>query len=131
MLEKLRVMVVDDNADSADVVAILLHSFGHDVKVEYGAVSALASVTQYEPHLLLLDIGMPEIDGFELVRRMRVIPELASSMFVAISGYCDQDSRDAARAAGFHRFLSKPFDVTALLELIAVRRTGTLAQEIA
>ena len=116
--KKLRVMVVDDNRDVADLFGMFFDFLGHDVSVRYEARSALANVSEHAPHLFFIDIGMPQIDGYGLVRQLKCLPELASSTFVAFSGFCGPDTQCQALEAGFHRHLTKPCSLEIIAEVV-------------
>lgn len=125
----LRVMVVDDNADAALSLAMLLESAaGHQVSVEYDARRALARAEVELPQALLLDIGLPDMDGYELARRLRQLPGLRQAMLVAVTGYGQSDDRAQSRLAGFDHHLVKPVQIDALLQLLEQHaRVGTQA----
>ena len=115
----LKVMVVDDNVDAAETLAMLLDAAGHDVAVEHDSRRAFELARAAPPDVFLLDIGLPEIDGNELARRLLAQPETAGAVLIAVSGYGqDQDKREA-RAAGFRHHLVKPVDFEALAGLLA------------
>ncbi|BDT58320.1 hypothetical protein MasN3_18140 [Massilia varians] len=114
----LRVLVVDDNVDAAETLGLLLAAHGHEVVVEHEPLRALERARRVAPDVCLLDIGLPGMDGHELARRLRAQPETAASMLVAITGYGQQQDRDAAFAAGFQHHLVKPVDVDALARLL-------------
>jgi CheY-like chemotaxis protein len=115
--KSLRVMVVDDNADVADMLAMLLEASGHQVMVEYGARQALARARKVMPDVCLLDIGLPEIDGTALAKRLKAQPETARTVLIAVTGYGQWHDRNSALAAGFSHYFVKPVDTE---ELIAV-----------
>jgi len=104
----LRVLVVDDNLDAADSLAMLLGSLGHDVKAVHDGQAALAAVLVFRPHVVLLDIGLPIMDGYEVARRLRLNPELASIVLVALTGYGDESGLRRSQAAGIDHRLVKP-----------------------
>jgi PAS domain S-box-containing protein len=114
---KRRVLVVDDNVDAADSIALLLRMQGHDVRVGYDGESALALACEHCPEILLLDIGLPRTDGYALARELRAQPQLARATFVAVTGYGLKQDRERARAAGFDHHLVKPVDFSLLLTL--------------
>jgi len=116
---RLKVLVVDDNTDAAEMLGLLLAAQGHDVAIEHGALGALARARSMRPDVCLLDIGLPDIDGHELARRLRQDPGMADSVLVAVTGYGQPQDRDAALAAGFAHHLVKPLDVEVLLEVLA------------
>ncbi|GIZ50395.1 hybrid sensor histidine kinase/response regulator [Noviherbaspirillum aridicola] len=115
----LRILVIDDNADAAQLLAMFLQQCGHRVYIGHHARDALALAPEVLPEVFLLDIGLPDIDGNELVRRLRAMPELAHSVFVALTGYGQPQDREASLAAGFHRHLVKPVDSVALAAWLA------------
>ena len=118
-IARLKVLVVDDNTDAAEMLGLLLAAQGHDVAIEHGALGALARARSMRPDVCLLDIGLPEIDGHELARRLQQDPGMADSVLVAVTGYGQPQDRDAALAAGFAHHLVKPLDVEVLLEVLA------------
>ena len=107
----LRVLVVDDNVDAADSAAMLLRRFGHNVRVAYSSEAALEAAVTFRPHLILLDIGLPEMDGYEVARRLREHNELKDVRLVAVTGYGQDADRQRSRAAGFDDHLVKPFNL--------------------
>jgi PAS domain S-box-containing protein len=121
----LRVMVVDDNVDAAAMMAMLLNASGHQVTVEHRGPQALARARTERPDVYLLDIGLPEMDGNELAQRLRGQPETDEAVLIAVTGYGQEQDREAALAAGFNHHLVKPVDAAelrALLAEIAARR---------
>jgi PAS domain S-box-containing protein len=113
-----RVLVVDDNVDSADSIASLLESSGHDVKVAYSAEKALEMATDYQPEIMLLDIGLPEMDGYEVAKRLRQNPQLKDLRLIALTGYGQDSDRQRSREAGFDAHVVKPVDWRNLSELL-------------
>jgi PAS domain S-box-containing protein len=122
--DALRVMVVDDNADAAQMLAALLEVQGHAVSVEYDGHGALARARQERPDVLLLDIGLPDMDGYELARRLRAQPESAGATLVALTGYGQQQDRNDAHHAGFDHYLVKPADLNAVNNVLAQAEVG-------
>jgi PAS domain S-box-containing protein len=115
----LRVMVVDDNVDAAQMLAALLEVQGHAVCVEYDGKGALAHAQRDCPDVLLLDIGLPDMDGYELARRLRSQPESAGATLVALTGYGQSQDRKEAEQAGFDHYLVKPADLDQVNEVLA------------
>lgn len=115
----LRVLLVDDNPDSADGLAMLLELQGHETRVAYDGETALESARTFRPHAALLDIGMPHMDGYELARRLRAAPETKDTMLVAMTGWGQEEDLRKGREAGFAHHLVKPFDPSAVEELLA------------
>jgi signal transduction histidine kinase len=113
-----KIMIVEDNADARDVLMFMLRRIGHDVRAVGDGPSALVEAAKFEPEIVLLDIGLPNMDGYELARRLRAMPQTASAALVAITGYGQAEDRDRARAAGIDHHLLKPVEPAALAELI-------------
>jgi CheY-like chemotaxis protein len=111
--------VVDDNADAATTLTMLLDVLGHTALVEYSPSSALARARRERPDVCLLDIGLPEMDGNELARRLRTQPETADALLVAITGYGQERDRKNAIEAGFDHHMVKPVDTGRLGALLA------------
>ncbi len=118
----LRILVVDDNADAAMMLAMVLETSGHRVAVEHSAPQALVRARTERPEVCLLDIGLPGMDGTELARALRAMPETAGALLVAVTGYGQESDRRRTLAAGFDRHFVKPLDVKALLSLLAQPR---------
>jgi signal transduction histidine kinase/ActR/RegA family two-component response regulator len=117
--DHLRVMVVDDNVDAAQMLAALLEVQGHAVSIEYDAKGALERARRERPDVLLLDIGLPDMDGYELARRLRAQPESARATLVALTGYGQHQDREEANQAGFDHYLVKPADLGQVNEVLA------------
>jgi DNA-binding response OmpR family regulator len=112
-----RVLVVDDNTDAADSLAMLLQVRGDEVRVAYDGEEALFAEQEFKPDVLLLDIGMPKLSGYDVARRVR--DARGSEVFiVAITGWGQEEDRQRAREAGFDHHFTKPVDYAVLLELI-------------
>jgi CheY-like chemotaxis protein len=103
-----RVLVVDDTRDAADSLVLLLETLGAKVRVAYGGAQALEACVAFEPELVFLDLGMPQMDGFETARRMRASPSGRSVSLIALTGRGEEETRRRARQAGFDRHLTKP-----------------------
>jgi signal transduction histidine kinase/BarA-like signal transduction histidine kinase len=115
----LRVLVVDDNVDAAEMLATLLEMNGYAVSVEFDGASALATALRERPAVALLDIGLPDMDGMELARRLRAQPQTADAVLVALTGYGQAEDQEQARQAGFNHHMVKPADIDRLLTLLA------------
>jgi PAS domain S-box-containing protein len=115
----LRIMVVDDNVDAATMLAELLGATGHDVAVEHAPRAALERALGQKYDAYLLDIGLPEIDGTELARRLRAMPSGKNALMVAITGYGQQFDRRNALRAGFDYYFVKPVDPAKLVAILA------------
>ncbi|GAB5095581.1 PAS domain-containing protein [Caballeronia sp. LP006] len=114
----LRILVVDDNRDAADSLAMLCESEGHKARVAYSSAEALDAAPPFHPDVALLDIGLPDIDGYELARRLRRKGERAP-MLIAITGYGQAEDRLRAQSAGFDYHFVKPVNVDSLLKLLS------------
>ncbi|HMB02176.1 MAG TPA: ATP-binding protein, partial [Isosphaeraceae bacterium] len=113
-----RVLVVDDNVDSAQSLGRLLRRWGHAVEMAHDGPSALAAVATGRPEVILLDIGLPGMDGYEIARQIRRDPPEGTISLVALTGYGQDDDRRRARDAGFDHHLIKPVDLDALRDLL-------------
>jgi PAS domain S-box-containing protein len=113
-----RVLVVDDNRDAAESLARLLRLRGHEVRVAHDGVQAMALATALQPELILLDLGMPGLDGFEVARRLRREAALGHPLLVALTGYGQEDDRRRTAEAGFDGHFVKPLDLAALERLL-------------
>jgi PAS domain S-box-containing protein len=113
-----RVLVVDDNTDAADSVAILLGAAGYDIRVAYSAKSALQTAVEYQPDIVLLDIGLPEMDGYEVARLLRQQVGLTDTKLIALTGYGQDADRQRSQESGFDNHLVKPVDSGTLQELL-------------
>jgi CheY-like chemotaxis protein len=117
-----RILVVDDNVDATRILRIMLEIDGHQVEVLNESAGALAAVRAFEPDIVLLDIGMPGMDGYAVARQLRADGEgKAMPMLVAITGFGREDDARRSLEAGFDRHLTKPVDREALQALIAQR----------
>jgi CheY-like chemotaxis protein len=113
---KLRVMVVDDNPDAGNLLGLYLGEHcGYHVTVFSDPIKALGAAVEDCPDVLLLDIGMPRMDGFELARRLKANPATHGAVLFAVSGYGQQKDRDASFAAGFARHFAKPVNLELLV----------------
>ncbi|MDB5964299.1 MAG: putative histidine kinase, hybrid [Polaromonas sp.] len=120
----LRILVVDDNADAAEMLAMFLEVCGYQVDVELDARRALERSRATPPDVCLLDIGLPEMDGNELARRLRAQPQTEKALLVAVTGYGYEHDRQAALAAGFDYHFVKPVDPRKLLALLTEGNVG-------
>jgi len=116
-----RVLVVDDNRDTADSMTVLLEIWGHEVSTAYDGPAALAMAAEYVPEIVLLDIGLPGMDGYTVARRLRELPGCETALLVAVSGYGRDEDLRRARAAGFDHQITKPVDPAQLETLLHAR----------
>ncbi|MBW8901391.1 MAG: response regulator, partial [Massilia sp.] len=121
----LRVLVVDDNVDAAATLGMLLEAYGYVACVEHDSHRALERARQQRPDVALLDIGLPEMDGNELARRLRADPQTGAIVLVAVTGYGQEQDRRAAFEAGFDHHLVKPVDMDELARVLADIQNGS------
>jgi len=112
-----RVLVVDDNEDAAKTLAMLLKVDGHVIETANTGKAALELAERFNPQIVLLDIGLPEMDGYEVARRLRQSPQIPDPLLIAITGYGQADDRNRSKAAGFDHHLVKPVDLAEVLNL--------------
>jgi CheY-like chemotaxis protein len=113
------ILIVDDNSDAADTLAMLLELDGHQVSTVYGAVEALEAATRLKPDMVFLDIGLPVMDGYEVARRLRSRSETAGLHLVAVTGYGQKEDRHRALESGFDDHLVKPVTPESLKSLLS------------
>jgi CheY-like chemotaxis protein len=109
-----RILIVDDNTDSALSLARLQSRRGHRTRTAFTGPDAVTVAAEFLPEVVLLDIGLPGMDGFEVAQRMRAMPELSGAFIVAMSGYGSDEYRFRAKEAGFNEYLIKPLDLDLL-----------------
>jgi CheY-like chemotaxis protein len=115
------VLLVDDNEDAAEALAMLLRQAGHEVLTAHEGAAALDATLAFRPEVVLLDIGLPGLDGYEVARRLRGEPGLEGVLLVALTGFGQDEDRRRALEAGFDAHLTKPADVAALTAVLANR----------
>ena len=120
----LRVLLVEDNVDAAETMALVLGAFGHDVRTAHDGLSGLKVAIEYQPHIVLLDIGLPGMDGFEVAKQLRLQPTLKNIVLVAMTGYGEVAARQRSRDAGFDHHLVKPADFGKLQEILSSVSVG-------
>jgi two-component system CheB/CheR fusion protein len=118
----LRVLVVDDNVDTAETLVMLLQLHGHDTCVAHTGHAAITAAHQFRPDLILLDIGLPGIDGFDVARHLRGQAEFADTFIVAASGFGRERDRRRAAEVGINMYLVKPYDPWLLEPILAAAR---------
>lgn len=114
-----RLLVADDNRDSADSLAMLLRTAGFDVVTAYDGAHAIEVAVATDPDVLLLDIGMPMFDGYQVAAHLKSMPQFADKVFIALTGFADQKHMDLASQADFHDYLVKPVEVSTLMTILS------------
>jgi two-component system, sensor histidine kinase len=105
-----RILVVDDNIDAAESLGTMLAHSGHEVRVAHGGVEALSTARDFSPNVMILDLGMPEMDGYAVARAVRSDPRFAETRLIALSGYGQADDRRRTADVGFDEHLVKPVE---------------------
>jgi CheY-like chemotaxis protein len=112
------ILVADDNHDAAVSLAMLLREMGHETRIAYDGLEAVEAAEVYRPDVVLLDLGMPKLDGYEAARKIASRPWAASTLLVAVTAWGQEADRQRARDAGFHRHLVKPVEPGMLRQLL-------------
>ena len=129
--EVFRALVVDDNVDAANTLAMVLDTLGLERRVENDGASALRAADEFMPHVILLDIGMSGLDGYEVARRIRDNPRHAGVVLVAVTGWSHAPDRVRSQAAGFDHHIAKPVDIPALMALLDHIRADAESRHVA
>jgi CheY-like chemotaxis protein len=124
-MKPLRILVCDDDRDAVAVLLALLRDEGHEVRGVYSGFEVLDGVRDFGPDVVLLDIGMPQINGYEVARKLRERYASARPLLIAITGHIQPTDRTLANLAGFDHHLAKPYDSSALLALLAASGVAT------
>ncbi|MFM0698225.1 CheR family methyltransferase [Paraburkholderia sediminicola] len=119
-----RILIIDDNADASEALAMLLADEGHQVETRLDGVSGLSAAATFSPDVVLLDIGLPGMDGYEVVRRLRESESSRNAVLIAVTGYGLPADRRRSAEAGFDHHLTKPVDYEALIRLIGTVMPG-------
>lgn len=114
-----RVLVVDDNAEQLMVLVTNLRYEGYSVQTAHNGLEGVKVATQWRPDFVLLDIGLPDLDGYEVARRLRAEPEIRSIRLIAVTGYGTEHDVAQARAVGFDGHITKPVEFSELLTMMA------------
>jgi two-component system CheB/CheR fusion protein len=128
----LKILVVDDSRDAADTCAILLELSGHHVQTAYTGQRALELAESFRPHVLLLDIGLPDLDGYQLAKKIRATPWGRGTVLIAVTGWGQEADRRRAFEAGFDQHLTKPIaaeTVESLIQSLSTTRDGAIAKQ--
>lgn len=127
-LSKFKLLIADDNQDAADTLGLLLQHYGASVEVTYSGAAALGALNPAQPHAAILDIGMYDIDGLEVARRIRQQERGSNMLLIALTGWGQQQDMLDTREAGFDYHLTKPVDIQELLKLLAGARSDTFVR---
>jgi CheY-like chemotaxis protein len=114
-----RVLIVEDGEDAAESLAIFLESYGHSVTTALSGQSAVERAATLNPEVVLMDLGLPDMDGYQTLERLKQVPQLAATRFIALSGRGEPEDIARTRAAGFHHHIVKPADLDTILRLIS------------
>jgi CheY-like chemotaxis protein len=117
-IEALEIIVIDDNVDAANTLTALLESFGHRVSTGYCAQDALALTSTAIFDVIFLDIGLPDMDGHELAKKLRATDQSRGAVLVALTGYGQPQDKEQAKGAGFDVHLTKPAHLTAIAQVL-------------
>ncbi len=123
---RIRVLVVEDNPDAAETLRDALAVDGHDVQLASSAAEGLQRARQFRPELILCDVGMPHVDGYEFARQIRAEPCVANAYVVALTGYAMAEDRERAAKAGFNQHLTKPAPIELLRGAVANAASGAI-----
>jgi CheY-like chemotaxis protein len=115
----LRILIVDDNRDGADSLGMMLRLMGNEVRTAYDGEEAVTAAGEYRPDVVLLDIGLPKLNGYEACRRIREQPWSKNVILVAVTGWGQEEDRRRSHEAGFDKHMVKPVDSRALMKLLA------------
>ncbi|KMQ79563.1 Chemotaxis protein methyltransferase CheR [Candidatus Burkholderia pumila] len=118
MAANCRILLVDDSVEAAFAMSMLLEALGHEVRTEHDGPRALASINEFKPDVVVLDIGLPGMDGFEVAREMRKRPVMQHALLLAMTGYGSDADRQDAMNAGFDHHFTKPVSIVDLEALL-------------
>ena len=119
-LSPLRVMIVDDNRDAADLIAEFLEMCGHQTLPIYGGAAAIQAADTFEPDVVLLDLGMPGITGFDVISTLRQAPRFRQTRMIALTAWGDAKTRELTQHIGFDHHLVKPASLDEILNVVSV-----------
>jgi CheY-like chemotaxis protein len=123
----LNVLIVEDSTDTLDMLKLWLRSFGCEVRTAGSAVEGLDLAARYKPDLVISDIGMPDVDGYELIRKLRRMSGLERVPAIALTGYARDEDRELALEAGYNVHVAKPADMNRLVKIVK-ELTGQLSE---
>lgn len=113
-----KILLVDDHQVACKSTAILLEMSGHKVRTAFDGRSAIRIAEEFSPDIVILDIGLPDISGYELLRQLKQFKNLKTAMFIALTGFEEEAARPSDTGVNFHHFLRKPVDTTELKALL-------------
>jgi CheY-like chemotaxis protein len=116
---KRRILVVDDNQDTADSLALMLEALGHEARTAYDGARAIVVADEFRPDVILMDIGMPRFNGFQAAQRIRAQPWADRVVLIAITGWARDEDKRCSKEAGFDAHLTKPIDLELLFRLLS------------
>jgi CheY-like chemotaxis protein len=122
--QHLKVLVVEDNVDSAETLAILLRAYDHEVRTVHDGLQAIEVSERFQPDVILLDLGLPDLDGYDVCRRIRQRPRGRNMIIIALSGWGQQKDKDRSAASGFDLHLVKPVEAQTLIEMLSSAPPG-------
>jgi CheY-like chemotaxis protein len=116
---KCRILIVDDNRDATNSLAMLLQLIGHDIHTAHDGLEAVQAAATFQPDVVLLDIGLPKMDGYEVARHIRQRRWGKEMLLIAMTGWGQEEDKRQAMEAGFNQHMTKPVDPAALAKLLA------------
>lgn len=119
----LRLLIVDDNRDTAESLSMLLELMGHEVRMAHDGLAAIDVAAEFQPDGVLLDIGLPKLNGYDTARRIREQSWGQAMHLIAVTGWGQDNDRTQAKAAGFDHHLTKPIDIQTLVKLLSGGRS--------
>jgi CheY-like chemotaxis protein len=119
--KSLRILVVDNNRDCAVSLCFLCRLWGHDAECCFDSETAISQADSFQPNVFLLDIAMPRMNGYDLMKELQSRGQESGALFVAVSGYADEPHRALAAECGFDRYFVKPIELRQLQDLLAVQ----------
>lgn len=123
-----RILVVDDSSDSAESLALLLSLDGNETRIAYDGLEAMQAAATFKPDVMLLDIGLPKLNGYQVARKVRELPSGNEMRLIALTGWTEDAARSSSQAAGFDAHFTKPVDHAALTRLLAEFATVEIAR---
>jgi len=121
----LRILIVEDNRDAARTLQILLQRYGHEVALAHSGLAGMEAARHWQPEVVLCDLGLPEMDGYEVARALRSDPATAPARLIAVSGYGQEEDRRRSEECGFDLHLTKPVDPVELQRLLTILKVGS------